>query len=967
MLVLLFYSANLFAQPVISWDKTYGGNEDDVLEKLELTTDGGYILGGTSKSGISGEKSQAGKGSADYWIVKISADGTKEWDQTYGGSGYDQLIAIHQTSDGGYILGGRSDSDAGGDKSSDDRSVTEGGKGDYWIVKISSDGTKQWDKTIGGTGSDFLTSVKQTPDKGYILAGFSQSGKGADKSQDALETSFPHDNWIVKLSENGDKEWDKTFGTKYYDYIVSLEITADGGYFVAGNSNATGSAFQWYLARFAADGSMQWEKFIPTNGLGGLTVGQTTSDGGYILGVTTELPNQDYVVVKLDASANLVWNKSYSGKYFETENSIENLVSITQTKDGGYIIGGYSNGDAGNEKSQNSKGVDDYWIVKIAEDGTKQWDKTIGGLYIDYFSGLVQTSDGGYLLGGSSESWAGADKTEGYRGGSDFWIVKLAPETENQFLVFSSGLLNVTLENGTTTASQSVNLAASADSTAVTFTKSENSDWLTIPSASLGKLTFGMDATGLAPGKYTATVTAAAAGYISATLTVKLTVKPANTGTTVRINAGGGAYTTADGKVFEADKYNGGLDRTNTIGNFDILKTEDDELYRSERSAQSFSYNIPVTNGEYVVVLHFAEIYFGAPGGVPKGLRQRLFNIDFEGVNRADEYNIIAYAGGPMTAVEEEYTNITVSDGILNIDFLNAGANQPSVAAIEVIPSSEYVNRIVLPALADVHVRDGEFANQNFGASGLLEVKSGSEDVTRNTYLQFSVRGLLEKDALISAKLRIYGYNAENTGKTNVSAYGIDNNEWTESGITWENAPVGGFIPLSYADVNDEAKYYELDVTEHVRAQFGSGRIVSILLKNPTDRNRKLYFHSKENPSGNAPQLVILTTAPYFAETRINQEITSPAAFPKSENGKSTVYPNPVKKQFTLKLSDKHEGAVSLQLISRLGRAYDLALPQQKSAKTEVDLSGLSLNKGLYLLKVRSAAATEVLKVLVTE
>ncbi|KAA6437048.1 hypothetical protein FEM33_20215 [Dyadobacter flavalbus] len=114
---------------------------------------------------------------------------------------------------------------------------------------------------------------------------------------------------------------------------------------------------------------------------------------------------------------------------------------------------------------------------------------------------------------------------------------------------------------------------------------------------------------------------------------------------------------------------------------------------------------------------------------------------------------------------------------------------------------------------------------------------------------------------------------------------------------------------MSYADVNDEAKYYELDVTEHVRAQFGSDRIVSIILKNPTARNRKMYFHSKE----------------------------------------------------------KHEGAVSLQLISKPGRTYDLALPEQKSAKTEVDISGLSLSKGLYLLKVRSAATIEVLKVLVTE
>lgn len=99
----------------------------------------------------------------------------------------------------------------------------------------------------------------------------------------------------------------------------------------------------------------------------------------------------------------------------------------------------------------------------------------------------------------------------------------------------------------------------------------------------------------------------------------------------------------------------------------------------------------------------------------------------------------------------------------------------------------------------------------------------------------------------------------------------------------------------------------------------------------------------------------------------MNQEIASPPILSKSESSKSAVYPNPVKKQFTLRISDKHEGAVSLQLISKLGSTYDLESPKLQSAKAEVDISGLSLNKGVYLLKVRSASVTEVLKVLVTD
>ncbi|QRR01440.1 CBM96 family carbohydrate-binding protein [Dyadobacter sandarakinus] len=967
LMIFLFIAANLSAQPALMWNKTFGGNNRDVLRQMEQTTDGGYILGGTTESDISGDKTQASKGSADFWVVKVSANGTKEWDKTFGGSGFDELIAVHQTRDGGYILGGRSDSNAGGDKSSNDRRLTAGGRGDYWIVKISATGIKQWDKTIGGTGSDYLTSVRQTPDNGYLLAGFSESGVGGEKSQPALETTFPRDNWLVKISETGNKVWDRTFGTTYQDAMLSMDVTEDGGCLVSGNVIGQETNLQWYLAKFSPTGTRLWEKLISTNGNDLLQEAHMTSDGGYILGASAQRPHNDYIVAKLNTNAEVVWNKAFSGLATDFSTSIDILASVIQTKDGGYLVGGYSSGDAGSAKSEDSKGLDDYWVIKLYPDGTKQWDKSVGGTSYDYLASVIQTKDDGYALGGYSTSPAGKDKTEGSRGGFDMWITKLAPESNNKYLIFSSGTLNFRLENGTSKASKTVMLAASADSTAVTFTKSANSNWLTLPAAALGQLTFGINAAGLSPGSYTAKVTASAPGYRNAILMVELTVKPVNTGTTVRINAGGAAFTTVGGKLFSADRYFSGIDRIHTIPAGDILKTEDDALYRSERSATSFSYNIPVKNGEYVVVLHFAEIYFGAPGGPKASPRQRLFNIDIEGLNRASEYNISAYAGGPMRAVQEEYTQVVVSDGLLNIDFLNAGANLPSVAAIEVVPASEYISTIVLSPLADVHVRDSELAAQNFGASELLEVKSANGNGNRNTYLQFSVTGLYEPKLIISAKLRVYGYNVENNTNVNVSAYGIDNDEWTESGINWQNAPMAGLIPEGYTNVNAENKYYEIDVTNYVRAQVGDDGFVSLMLKNPTLRNRKLYFHSKENPSGNAPQLVILTNGAYTTPNRMNMERTNPATTLKQENKKSIIYPNPVKKQLVLTLSDKHQGAVRLQLINGLGTAYELAAPRVNEGKVEVDISGLPLSKGIYLLKVGSATATEVLKVLVTQ
>jgi hypothetical protein len=180
-------------------------------------------------------------------------------------------------------------------------------------------------------------------------------------------------------------------------------------------------------------------------------------------------------------------------------------------------------------------------------------------------------------------------------------------------------------------------------------------------------------------------------------------------------------------------------------------------------------------------------------------------------------------------------------------------------------------------------------------------------------------------------------------------------------------------VQLSGVNVNNEAKYYELDVTGFVQEQVANDSFVSFGLSSYSSgsnvRNIRLDFHSRENPSGNAPQLVITTNAaarPSLQTTRIaSEEITSE----DRQAGKSAVYPNPVRKQFTLNLSPKHEGSVSMQMISQSGRSYPVKASGQStaSAQKHVDLSGLTLDKGIYLLKISSKFETEVLKVLIAE
>jgi len=150
---LLFTSLFTNAQIPLTkmWDYRFGGTNQDILTCFRQTRDGGYILGGYSASDIGGDKTQASRGSYDYWIVKINDLGIKQWDREFGGIGNDRLYSIQQTIDGGYILGGYSDSGSGADKTQG----TWGGV-DYWIIKTDSLGNKLWDLDFGGSENDQL-------------------------------------------------------------------------------------------------------------------------------------------------------------------------------------------------------------------------------------------------------------------------------------------------------------------------------------------------------------------------------------------------------------------------------------------------------------------------------------------------------------------------------------------------------------------------------------------------------------------------------------------------------------------------------------------------------------------------------------------------------------------------------------------------------------------------------------------
>ena len=357
----------------VMWDQTFGGNSSDILNETQKTSDGGYVLGGYSASGISGDKTEASRGSSDYWIVKLNASGNLEWEKTIGSDKPDNLKSIIQTSDGGYLIGGFTASTTiAGDKS-------QAGFGgyDYWVVKLDSNGNKEWDKTFGGTGTEKLSDVVELSNGTYLIGGYSSSNPSGNKFAARIGS---YDYWLVNIDADGNTIWDETFGGTSIDFLKEIAIDVDGNILLAG------------LSRSGANGNKS-----------------EASKGSY-----------DYWLVKIDGNANIIWDKTIGST------TTDYLEELELTTDGGYLLGGYSFGGVGADKTEPSLGGKDMWVVKLNANQGVEWDKTIGTSDNgDYLHGLTAVSNNEYLLGGRTYTTTDGDKTEPSHGGYDMWLIKL--------------------------------------------------------------------------------------------------------------------------------------------------------------------------------------------------------------------------------------------------------------------------------------------------------------------------------------------------------------------------------------------------------------------------------------------------------------------------------------------------------------------------------------------------------------
>jgi len=267
--------------------KAIGGGELDEGRSLIQTSDSGYAIAGATQS--------FGAGEWDIYVVKLDAKGKNlQWTKTIGGPERDGGFSLIQTSDGGYAITGYTKSFGAGDY-------------DVYVVKLDANGNLQWTKTIGGKKEDVGASLIQTSDGGYAIAGATESfGAGGE------------DVYVVKLDANGNLQWTKTIGGPKRDWGSSLIQTSDGGYAIAGLTTSFGAGeADVYVVKLDAKGNLQWTKTIGGKGVeGGKSLIQT-SDGGYAITGETDsfgAGGWDVYVVKLDANGNLQWTKTIGGE-----------------------------------------------------------------------------------------------------------------------------------------------------------------------------------------------------------------------------------------------------------------------------------------------------------------------------------------------------------------------------------------------------------------------------------------------------------------------------------------------------------------------------------------------------------------------------------------------------------------------------------------------------------------------------
>lgn len=349
-----------FMQPTLFGDYGYA---------VEPTTDCGYIV--TGAANVYALPSYVWGGYAN----KIDADGELIWSKTYSGAVNDKIYGAVEVADG-FVFAGITSSIGSGNY-------------DFWYLKTNADGDSLWSNTYGGEQNDFVTSILQTSDGGFVLTGYTQSfGIGTPGSPNF---------WVVKTSINGDSLWSRHYGGIYFDECYSALETADGGLILAGRTSSYGAgSYDFWIVKTNANGDSVWSRTYGTSNSEGCYSIDHAGDGGYVLAGYAVVPEMAsspcFWLVKINADGDTLWTRTYGG----TGHDI--CYSVKRTFDGGYILGGTTiSYGAGNV---------DCWLLKTNSTGDSLWSMTFGGTYQDELAAVRLTPDSSFIIAGTTRSFA---------------------------------------------------------------------------------------------------------------------------------------------------------------------------------------------------------------------------------------------------------------------------------------------------------------------------------------------------------------------------------------------------------------------------------------------------------------------------------------------------------------------------------------------------------------------------------
>ncbi len=411
--------------PQLDFVKTLGGTKNESAQDIIKTTDGGYAIVGFTQS-IDGDITDKTVENFDYWLLKFGSNDNLQWTKTYGGTNDERAYKIIQTNDGGFALVGYTNSN------DEDVSINNGFD-DIWLVKTDANGNIQWEKSYGFSGSDKAFSIIQTSDGGFFVSGIldisASAGAGNDKNSKRRHAGG--DYWGLKLDVNGTKIWRRYFGGSFTDSAYDAVETSDNGFILIGSSDSndvdisnTKGDYDFWVVKVNKDGNQVWEKSFGGSQIDEARSITKTSDENYIIvgesrsndtDVTNSKGAADIWLIKISDTGNLIWQKSYGGSSFDVSRD------ITSTSDNGYII-------VGSSRSQDidvdiNRGQNDVWVLKINNFGDLQWQKSFGGMEIDFAYSAVELDDESILIVGESSS-SDIDITEN-KGFSDLLIAKI--------------------------------------------------------------------------------------------------------------------------------------------------------------------------------------------------------------------------------------------------------------------------------------------------------------------------------------------------------------------------------------------------------------------------------------------------------------------------------------------------------------------------------------------------------------